>query len=98
VQLTEKQRRHLRGLAHPLKPVILIGNSGVSDGVVAETQRALGDHELIKVRLPGLPREERDTALEALATRAEAALVGRIGHVAILYRPNPKLSRIVLPA
>jgi RNA-binding protein len=78
--------------------VILIGNSGVSDGVVAETQRALGDHELIKVRLPGLAREERDTALEALATRTEAALVGRIGHVAILYRPNPALSRIVLPA
>jgi RNA-binding protein len=98
VQLTEKQRRHLRGLAHALKPVILLGTDGVSAGVVAETQRALGDHELIKVRLPGLPREARDTALEDLAARTDSALVGRIGHVAILYRPNPKLSRIVLPA
>ena len=98
MQITEKQRRHLRGLAHPLKPVILIGNAGVSEGVIAETRRALADHELIKVRLPGLPREERDTALADLAARTEAALVGRIGHVAILYRPNPELPRIVLPA
>ena len=98
MQITEKQRRHLRGLAHPLKPVILIGNAGVSEGVIAETRRALADHELIKVRLPGLPREERDAALADLAARTEAALVGRIGHVAILYRPNPELPRIVLPA
>jgi len=98
VQITEKQRRHLRGLAHPLKPVVLIGNAGVSEGVVAETQRALHDHELIKVRLPGLPREERDVALADLALRTDSALVGRVGHVAILYRPNPDLPRIVLPA
>jgi RNA-binding protein len=98
VQITEKQRRHLRGLAHPLKPVVLIGNAGVSEGVIAETQRALGDHELIKVRLPGLPREERDAALADLALRTESVLVNRIGHVAILYRPNPDLPRIVLPA
>jgi RNA-binding protein len=98
VQLTEKQRRHLRGLAHSLKPVILIGNAGISAGVLAETQRALGDHELIKVRLPGLPRDQRDGALLDLAARTASALVGRIGHVAILYRPNPTLARIVLPA
>ena len=98
MQLTEKQRRHLRGLAHPLKPVILIGNAGVSAGVVTETRRALDDHELIKVRLPGLPRGERDTALADLASRTESALVGRIGHVAILYRPNATLRKIVLPA
>jgi RNA-binding protein len=98
VQITEKQRRHLRGLAHPLKPVVLIGNAGVSEGVIAETHRALSDHELIKVRLPGLPREERDAALADLALRTESVLVNRIGHVAILYRPNPDLPRIVLPA
>jgi RNA-binding protein len=98
VKLTEKQRRHLRGLAHALKPVILIGNAGVSDGVVAETSRALDDHELIKVRLPGQAREDRDAALESLASRSGAALVGRIGHVAILYRPRADLPRIQIPA
>ena len=98
MKLTEKQRRHLRGLAHALKPVILIGNAGISEGVLAETQRALHDHELIKVRLPGLPREERDLALADLAKRCDAVLVSRIGHIATLYRPRPEMALIVLPA
>jgi RNA-binding protein len=97
MKLTEKQRRHLKGLAHPLKPVILMGNAGLSDGVVAETQRALLDHELIKVRLPGQERTERDALLQSLAERTDSALVTRIGHVAVLYRPNPVLPRIVIP-
>lgn len=97
MQLSEKQRRHLKGLAHPLKPVILMGNGGLTDAVVAETQRALADHELIKVRLPGLERKERDAALELLAQRTESLMVTRIGHVAVLYRANPHLPRIVLP-
>lgn len=97
MQLTDKQRRHLKGLAHPLKPVILMGNSGLTDAVVAETDRALGDHELIKVRLPGVDREERDAALKTLAERTSSAFVARIGHVAVLFRPRPKVSRYVLP-
>ena len=98
VKLTERQRRHLRGLAHPLKPVILVGNAGMTDGVVAETARALHDHELIKVRWAGGDREARDSGLESLAARTGSALVTRIGHVAVLYRPRPDLPRIVLPA
>ncbi len=78
--------------------MILIGNAGVSPGVVEETLRALHDHELIKVRLPGLPREARDAALADLAVRTQSALVGRIGHVATLYRAHPKAPRILLPA
>jgi RNA-binding protein len=97
MQLSEKQRRHLKGLAHPLKPVILMGNSGLTDPVVVETQRALNDHELIKVRLPGLDRKERDAALALLAERTESTMVTRIGHVAVLYRAHPTLPRIVLP-
>jgi RNA-binding protein len=97
MQLTEKQRRHLKGLAHPLKPVILIGNAGLTDAVVAETSRALTDHELIKVRLPGQDREERDTALKSLAERTGSAFVTRIGHIAVLFRQREKVSRFVLP-
>ena len=97
MQLTEKQRRHLKGLAHPLKPVILMGNAGLTDSVVAETDRALADHELIKVRLPGLDRTERDAALVLLSQRTGSTMVTRIGHVAVLYRANPKLTRIILP-
>jgi len=97
MELTEKQRRHLKGLAHPLKPVILMGNAGLTNAVVAETGRALSDHELIKVRLPGLDRVERDAALRQLAEQTGSVMVTRIGHVAVLYRPNPELPRIVLP-
>jgi RNA-binding protein len=97
MQLTEKQRRHLKGLAHPLKPVILIGNAGLTDAVVAETSRALADHELIKVRLPGQDREERDAALRSLAERTGSAFVTRIGHIAVLFRQREKVSRYVLP-
>lgn len=98
VELTERQRRHLRGLAHPLKPVIQVGNAGMTDGVVAETARALHDHELIKVRWAGADREARDAGLETLAARTGSTVVTRIGHVAVLYRPRPDLPRIVLPA
>jgi RNA-binding protein len=97
MQLTEKQRRHLKGLAHPLKPIILIGNAGLTDAVVAETTRALADHELIKVRVPGQDRQERDAVLASLALRTDSAFVARIGHIAVLFRPREKVSRFVLP-
>jgi RNA-binding protein len=97
MELTEKQRRHLKGLAHPLKPVILMGNSGLTDAVVAETDNALAHHELIKVRLPGLDREERDAALDLLSRRTRSSMVTRIGHVAVLYRRHAELPRIILP-
>jgi RNA-binding protein len=97
MELTERQRRHLRGLAHPLRPVVLLGSGGVSDAVIAETWRALHDHELIKVRLPGLDRARRDAALADLAARSGGTLVTRIGHVAVLYKPRAELPRIILP-
>jgi RNA-binding protein len=96
--LTEKQRRHLKGLAHPLKPVILMGNAGLTEAVISATTQALDDHELVKVRLPGMERDDRDAALALLAERTGSEMVTRIGHVAVLYRRNPELARIVLPA
>jgi RNA-binding protein len=98
MQLTEKQRRHLKKLAHPLRPVVLMGGAGLTPAVVAEAARALHDHELIKVRLPGLDREARDAALQALAEQTGSVMVTRIGHVAVLYRAANPLPRILLPA
>jgi RNA-binding protein len=96
--LSEKQRRHLRGLAHELKPVIRLGGSGLTEGVAKETARALHDHELIKVKAPGGgDREARDSLFADLAQRTGSALVHRIGNVAVLYRPRADLSRIVIP-
>jgi RNA-binding protein len=95
--LSEKQRRHLRGLAHELKPVIRLGNSGLTEGVATETARALHDHELIKVKAQGVEREARDTLFSALAQRTASALIHRIGNVAVLYRPNAALPKILIP-
>jgi RNA-binding protein len=98
MHLTDKQRRHLRGLAHDLKPVVMVGDSGLTDGVVRETQRALHDHELIKIKVRVGDRDTRDTLIADLATRTTSELVNRIGHVAVLYRRRPDKTGIVLPA
>lgn len=97
MDISEKQRRRLKALAHPLKPVVLLGNAGVTEAVIAATSQALADHELIKVRLPGMDRDDRDAALAQLATRTDSAMVTRIGHVAVLFRRHPDQPRIVLP-
>jgi RNA-binding protein len=97
MSLAEKQLRFLRGKAHALKPVIQIGNPGLTEGVVAETQVALETHELIKVRVRGAEREARDQMLAELCKRTSAEQVTRIGHVAVLYRQKKKLPRMVLP-
>ena len=96
-ELSEKQRRHLRGLAHELKPLIRLGNAGLTEALAAETARALHDHELIKVKGPGGDREARDALFTDLAQRTASVLVHRIGNVAVLYRPNATLQRILIP-
>ncbi|MBK6597616.1 MAG: ribosome assembly RNA-binding protein YhbY [Proteobacteria bacterium] len=96
--LSERQRKFLRGLAHPLEPVVWIGNPGLTDSVVAETERALRDHELIKVKVRASDRATREAALQALVERTASSLVHRIGHVAVLYRPHKDKPGIVIPA
>jgi RNA-binding protein len=95
--LNERQKRHLRRLGHALHPVVLLGHSGLTDGVVAELELALKAHELVKARARAGDRASRDTAFDALAARTASALVQRIGNVALFFRANAPLSRIVLP-
>ena len=95
--LTDKQRRYLRGLAHDLQPVIMVGNSGLTEGVARETERALNDHELIKLKVRVGNREGRDEIVRQLAERTLSGVVQRIGHVAVLYRARADLPRIVIP-
>jgi RNA-binding protein len=97
MSLSEKQLRYLRGRAHPLKPVIQIGQHGLTAGVCAETTRALADHELIKVRVQAADRAARDQVIAELARQTASELVTRIGHTAVLFKPCAKLSRIPLP-
>lgn len=95
--LTSKQKRHLRGLAHNLKPVVMIGNGGITEGVLAELNERVAQHELLKVRISGQDRTERLKMAEELCNQTNSQLVTTIGHIAVLYRrgeyPKIKLPR-----
>lgn len=93
--LDGRQRRHLRGLAHSLRPLVQVGGAGVGAPVLAALDAALRRHELVKVRLHE-PEDKRALA-EALARGTGAALCGLVGHTVILYRPNPEAPKIRLP-
>ena len=95
--LTSKQKRHLRGLAHNLKPVVMIGNSGVTEGVITELNERIAQHELLKVRISGQDRSAKLKMAEDLCKQTNSQLVTTIGHIAVLYRrgeyPKIKLPR-----
>lgn len=93
-ELDSAQRKRLRALAHHLTPLVQVGHAGVTDEIVAAVQRALFDHELIKVRLYE-PEDKHGMAAE-LATRTKSGLCGLLGHTVILFRPHADHSRIVL--
>jgi RNA-binding protein len=95
--LTTTQTRFLRGQAHDLKAVLQVGGKGITDALVAEVGHALEQHELIKIKIAAEDREDRDTMIGELAARTDAALVQRIGHTAVLYRPSKDQRQIVLP-
>lgn len=90
IQLTPKERQALKALAHGLKPVVLLGSAGLSPSVVKEIDRALLAHELIKVKVPGDDRTEREELFASLAEDLSAARVQAIGKLLVLFRPAPK--------
>ena len=96
--LSEPQKRYLRGLGHKLRPVIMIGESGLTDAVASEFEIALAHHELIKVSVRVGNRNERDRIIAALCEKYDAELAQRIGNMALVYRENPeKKKKIRLP-
>lgn len=97
VALSNAQKRYLRGLAHDLKPIILVGAKGISDNLVSELALALEHHELVKVKIAADDRETRDQWISELIEKSGAALVARIGHVAVLYRRRAEQPTIILP-
>lgn len=93
MQLNNKQKQFLKGLAHPLKPVVLLGANGLTEGVLAEIELALEHHELIKIKVPEEDREMRQAIYTAIARETAAAQVQVIGKTLVLYRParEPKM-------
>ena len=95
--LTSKQKQFLKGLAHPLAPIVRIGRGGVSDSVVAETKKSLDAHELIKVRVDADDSALRKELAAKLASSSDAQIAGMIGKTLILYRQRDEKPEIKLP-
>ena len=87
--LTPRERAHLKARAHALEPVVHTGSAGITEGVVAEVDRALTAHELIKVRIVSDDRADRVAIGDELCARTGAAAVHRVGKILILWRPRP---------
>lgn len=98
-QLSTVEIKKLRAIGHHLNPVVMLGSNGLTDAVLEETERALNDHELIKIKVAGEDRELRQHMIEQLAEETQAHVVQKIGKMALLYRKaveqNQNLSNIV---
>ena len=87
---TSRELRQLRAQAHSLKPIVTVAGKGLAPSVLEELDRALNDHELIKVKIAVADREQRESVIEELCSRSKAYLVQRVGNIATLLRTNPQ--------
>lgn len=97
MSLTPTQKRYLRGLAHGLRPIVMIGQGGLTKAITDELEIALDHHELVKIKLAGEDRNARTLQVEGLLGSSGAQLVQTIGHTATLYRRNEGEPRLALP-
>ena len=94
--LTNKQIRHLRSLAHDSKPVVIVGDKGLTPSVLEEIGNALETHELIKVKIRTDDRDEREKIIETITKKTSATKIQRVGHVVTLFKRNNE-AKIALP-
>ena len=90
MELSEPQKKYLRGRGHDLKPLIIVGDAGLSESLLAEYESTLAHHELMKVKVRAADRASRDAMIAKLCSDHGATLIQRIGNVALLYRANPE--------
>lgn len=96
IELAPFARQYLKGLAHGVDPVVMIGNQGLSESVMREIAISLDAHELIKIRVQGDDRDARIAMYEQICDQLDAAPVQHIGKLLVIWRPSDK-QRIVLP-
>lgn len=98
MKLTQDQKKRFRTIGHQLSPVVTVADKGLSESVMTEIERALNDHELIKVKIVAEDREDKKAIIDTIIGQAGATLVQQIGHIALILKkakePNPKLSNI----
>ena len=94
--LSTKQKQFLKGLAHHLSPVVMLGGNGLTEGVLAEIDNAVHHHELIKVKISGADRETKQLIIDAIVRETQSSNVQTIGHILVLYRPSEE-GKIQLP-
>lgn len=98
MNLSQAQKKFYRTIGHELNPVVTIAGKGLTDNLNVELERALEQHELIKIKVVVGERSVRDQMLETICTNTKAVLIQRIGNVALLLRrakkPDPKLSNL----
>jgi RNA-binding protein len=98
--LTSTQAKYLRGIAHGLKPVVFIGQKGLTDALIRSTEEAFDSHEIIKIRFIDYKEKKQKTEIaRTLEGHTGSHLAGMIGHIAILYRQHhdPEKRKIILP-
>ncbi len=88
MNLNKKQIQYLKGVAHSLKPIVLLGNNGLTEAVVAEIDYSLNHHELIKVKIPTDDRETKGLIVEAICRETQATKVQVIGKTLVIYRQS----------
>ncbi|MBL4829173.1 MAG: ribosome assembly RNA-binding protein YhbY [Aliivibrio sp.] len=86
MNLSTKQKQHLKGLAHNLKPIVLMGSNGLTEAVLAEIEIALNHHELVKIRVASEDRDTKNLIIEAIVRETKAEKVQTIGKVLVLFR------------
>ena len=96
MQLNNKQKKFLKAKAHALKPVITIGNKGISENLISELNESLDAHELLKIKLPGVEKKDRSMLLTEVCEKTKAHEIGLIGRIGIVFRPR-KESKFELP-
>jgi len=96
MKLSNTQKKFLKGLAHKLNPVVLLGQNGLTEGVLAEIENAISHHELIKVKIATDDRETKQLIIDAIARETESLVLAKIGHIVVLYRQSEE-KKIELP-
>ena len=94
--LSNKRKQYLKGLAHVIKPVVQLGNNGLTEGVLAEIESAINHHELIKVKIPTDDKEEKALIIDAIVRETGAIKVNAIGHVLVLFKQSDE-KKVELP-